>query len=216
MQFDVPLGGKWLGSIRPTGNCLEALLIARGQRFRESFRLSDYGGSVEDATADANDYLERTTRAIGLTKNRFYYRWNLVFGPHIEVELTQSETTILSADAHSQDVLASHTLCVHIDRNTGSRYVVTHLPKKQDKRCPMVYLHHLLTGLKNVDHINRNTLDNRLENLRDGTGIQNHNQKLHCTNTTGRRGVSTQGSALGFVAIIGTRSSSPHALIVPR
>lgn len=42
-----------------------------------------------------------------------------------------------------------------------------------------------------IDHINRVGLDNRFDNLRDGSnGVNEHNQKIQSTNTSGKRGAS--------------------------
>jgi len=49
----------------------------------------------------------------------------------------------------------------------------------------------VLPGVDIVDHKNRNGLDNRKKNLRDGSGVINNNNKaLHNTNTSGVNGVS--------------------------
>jgi hypothetical protein len=52
------------------------------------------------------------------------------------------------------------------------------------------YLHNFILGLKGVDHINGNGLDNRRENLRPASDAQNRqNQCLRSNNTSGYRGV---------------------------
>lgn len=54
------------------------------------------------------------------------------------------------------------------------------------------YMHILIFGanVESVDHINRNRLDNRLVNLRDGSnGINDNNRKLMRTNKTGFNGI---------------------------
>ena len=52
-------------------------------------------------------------------------------------------------------------------------------------------LHTLLTGEKEVDHVNGNGLDNRRENLRPCTHQQNtFNRRMSIRNTTGFKGVS--------------------------
>lgn len=54
-----------------------------------------------------------------------------------------------------------------------------------------IYLHkRILTNDSEVDHINRNKLDNRRENLRYATSSQNKcNRALQSNNTSGYRGV---------------------------
>ena len=48
----------------------------------------------------------------------------------------------------------------------------------------------VLTGVEKVDHRNRNGLDNRKKNLRDGSGgVNENNQALHDNNTSGTNGV---------------------------
>ena len=70
---------------------------------------------------------------------------------------------------------------------TAQGYVATDIDRK------LVKLHNMLlnpAGTELVDHINRNKLDNRRENLRKCTKQQNcFNQSLRCTNSSGFKGV---------------------------
>jgi len=66
--------------------------------------------------------------------------------------------------------------------------------KMYNLRCSRVIflLHHgYLTKGKCIDHIDNNSLNNKIENLRECTNSQNsHNSKLSKTNTSGYKGVN--------------------------
>lgn len=57
-----------------------------------------------------------------------------------------------------------------------------------------IFFHKYITGFKIVDHINRDSLDNCLANLREVTyKINNNNVSMHSNNTTGYTGVQFDG-----------------------
>lgn len=77
------------------------------------------------------------------------------------------------------DKVSQYSWYLHQDSTTeGLSYVCrTDYNGKRAKRRITVFLHSLILGKKNgymVDHINRNTLDNRRENLRFVTPLQNN------------------------------------------
>lgn len=62
-----------------------------------------------------------------------------------------------------------------------------------------------------VDHINRNKLDNRIENLRAASRNENaRNRKLHTNNTSGVKGVSWRKDVSKWVANISYENKQYH------
>ena len=76
------------------------------------------------------------------------------------------------------------------------------------KRRAMVHrvcwaLHYGRWPQHQIDHINRNRMDNRIANLREATSMQNAgNTNLSCRNTSGIRGVSWSKGDRAWVAYI--------------
>lgn len=88
----------------------------------------------------------------------------------------------------------------------GNTYLIASLPWNNKERSS-VLLHRLITSFeyKIVDHVNRDTLDNRKSNLRQASQSENlSNRKIQPNNTTGFRGVSPRGEK--FVATISVKS----------
>lgn len=96
---------------------------------------------------------------------------------------------------HNQIILDpedQHLLDEYSFTDNGKKYVKTFL--KIDGIKKKIFLHHFILSVKKgfeVDHINRNPLDNRRCNLRYVTTSQNQmNKKMQTNNTSGFRGVS--------------------------
>jgi len=106
---------------------------------------------------------------------------------HVEIPLSNGGYTTVSA--RDLDVISGYTWRKTRRRNTF--YAVAHVPGtgKKHKRA---YIHRVILGDPNgeVDHINRNGLDNTRENLRLASRRVNRmNSKEYQNNKTGFRGV---------------------------
>ena len=107
-----------------------------------------------------------------------------------EIALTKGYVTIV--DDEDYERLIKHKWYVHKNRYTF--YAARHLVI--DGKYPLVRMHREIMGLRyndgqQIDHINRNGLDNRKCNLRIATPTINAlNRKMRTDNTSGYRGVS--------------------------
>jgi len=74
--------------------------------------------------------------------------------------------------------------------NNGNNYLKIHLCGKQNYVHRLIFIWHYGFLPKEIDHINGNSLDNRIENLRDCTHAQNaKNLKIKDSNLAGINGV---------------------------
>lgn len=121
-------------------------------------------------------------------------------------EIKTNKGELIKVDEKHFDVLNEHTW--HVDANgyaVTTKYIrsrkeskETGLPRKKFiKMHRLVYeLEHdvTLTTKEHIDHINRDRIDNRIENIRvdlqgNGDGINQINQGLRSDNTSGYKGV---------------------------
>jgi hypothetical protein len=73
----------------------------------------------------------------------------------------------------------------------NNRYATTKIGGEHWCVHKLIFLWHHGYVPEQLDHINRNTLDNRIENLREANTTQNSsNRKLFANNTSGAKGVS--------------------------
>ena len=76
-----------------------------------------------------------------------------------------------------------------ISRN--NRYTTTKIKGQHYSVHKLIYLWHTGVWAEQLDHINKDSLDNRIENLRQATSAQNaSNRKIFTSNTSGVKGVS--------------------------
>ena len=76
----------------------------------------------------------------------------------------------------------------YADKGIKTFYMISNKTKKFPVKQKFHRL--VLNGVEKVDHDNRNGLDNRKKNLKDGSdGVNQNNQALHDNNTSGTNGV---------------------------
>lgn len=114
-----------------------------------------------------------------------------VFNHMKKIPLTQGKFTIV--DDEDFTLLSQWKWKYHRDRNNGGYAVRTDYSKGR-RNGKTIAMHRVLfpdiPGL-HVDHINRDKLDNRKENLRRCTKSDNqHNARMRKDNTSGYRGVT--------------------------
>ena len=76
-------------------------------------------------------------------------------------------------------------------KNGRNKYVTTKINGQHYCVHKLIYLYHHGNMPEQLDHINRDSLDNRIENLRTATSFQNaQNRKLFSNTSSGAKGVS--------------------------
>jgi hypothetical protein len=83
----------------------------------------------------------------------------------------------------------------------GVSYRKVNVDKKTYYVHRIIYLWHHGHMPKVIDHINNNSLDNRIENLREATQSQNcANQRLNKNNKSGAKGVTHNAKSKKYIA----------------
>ena len=92
-------------------------------------------------------------------------------------------------DLEDYDLISKYYWVIKYGNNGQYKRVVTSC-KYDGKKYSNLPMHVILTGNRNIDHINRNPLDNRKCNYRESTYRQNaQNKSLQKNNTSGVAGV---------------------------
>jgi len=106
-----------------------------------------------------------------------------------KIKLTKNKYVLV--DAEDFDYLNQWKWCY--DNNYAIRRQYLKGDKKEKRLYKTIYMHRLLNDTPlgyDTDHINRNKLDNRKNNLRTVTRSQNcHNRKIHKHNSSGYTGI---------------------------
>jgi len=116
----------------------------------------------------------------------------------VEVPFTQGKVAFID-DADADLVSSYKWYAVLSDRTWYARTTITAEGKRRG-----LYMHRLIMGQPlglQVDHIDRDGLNNRRDNLRLATNAQNRtNQRINAKNTSGYRGVHWSKQAKKWMA----------------
>lgn len=130
--------------------------------------------------------------------------YTLLPGGLARVELTRGYSTLV--DASQLERILHHKWCA-VERVPGYVYAMT-------KVAPLwrqVSLHTFLCGARQVDHRNRDSLDNRLTNLRPSTQSQNraNSRKARMQTSSLFKGVSWSTQRQRWIACV-VKDGKPH------
>lgn len=179
-EIGVWKGGKPAGQLirqsHGTGWEVQIGLRIKGSRkcAQQYFSDKKYGGT-NAAYEAAKKWHQEKSDELGFTRNKYRY----ITDDIIEVKLGHGKTMVTNARFLPIVEAETWSLIVKGYCGTGST------PEKKGKR-----FHNVISGFKFVDHINRDRLDNRIENIRQSSLSENaKNINMHKTNISGVNGV---------------------------
>tara|TARA_Y100000389_G_scaffold151529_1_gene151301 strand:- start:6602 stop:7489 length:888 start_codon:yes stop_codon:yes gene_type:complete len=161
--------GKVAGTILERNNEKFEVRIKINDKIKsKSFAFSKYK-SKDEAKETAIQYQIDISNKYNLTRNRI----KIIDNNTIEVELNNN--LIMKTDIQFSDLCQKYTICSGkgggVNYETNDYYAVISLNNKT------VLFHKYITNYNMTDHDNRNTLDNRLSNLKDTTHKLNNNNR---------------------------------------
>jgi|14BtaG_2_1085337.scaffolds.fasta_scaffold14162_4 hypothetical protein len=117
----------------------------------------------------------------------------------------------LSWRAFSANPDCSRVRAVRFKKSDSTLYASFTLGHGRNGSKSIRFHRYILTGVDCVDHKNRDGLDNRRSNLRDGgNSVNSFNQKIRSDNATGFRGVKLRGDTGRYSACIRFKGKDNH------
>lgn len=183
--------GKVSGTILERENKFyECRIKIDGKNKSKSFAFDKYK-TKEEAYTEAKIWLRKTSDENNLTRNKI----RKIDEKTIEVSITQNE--IMKTDIEFIELCQKYTIVAIKGGNEGAEnYAGLSIGNK------ITRFHNYITGFGMVDHINRDPLDNRLENLREVDHKLNNNNRNGPKNSDTIVGVKFDMRYGSFVARI--------------
>ena len=201
------LGGKFRGTIFSRGNYwnLEIKNNDRIAIYSHKLYYNDEKEKETNYTKAQQMMKDENIKNNWPIKNRYRF----IDMDTIEVELNNNQ--IMKTDSIHIDIIQKHLIySVKSGGKLGKYYAMVYLGKEKGKNKQKMF-HMVVTSNKMTDHINRDTLDNRLVNLRATTYEENNDNKTFSTyknnNSSGTRGVTYNTKEKAWIAKIITNKT---------
>lgn len=180
-------GGKVAGSLTVFGDKRKCCQVVFQRLVNKNARLFHYDeyGSKDQAILAAKLYQKTISDQLGLTKNMYRYVTDTDSSVYLEVQL--NDGYIMKCEPEQLDIVNSRTWSIVKSCDNFCWYAAN----SGRKHVKAARFHNLAyPQYREVDHINRDGLDNRRKNVREGAGrINPTNRRTQCNNTSGVIGV---------------------------
>ena len=156
---------KW-GNGRISGTCFK-----RNGANKWTVRVKGYSDKLFENLDEAKEYQTKCSNAGKLTKNQYKVISQDGEKKYLLVQLSQDY--VMLTDYKYKDIIDTYPLCVTKSSNSESDYYPLLVVDGENKR-----FHKYITGNEMTDHINREPLDNRMENLRTTNHSLNNRNRI--------------------------------------
>ena len=175
------VGGKPAGCLHETEKWCQVLFAKSYGIKSKCFSYSKFE-SKEEALEEARKWQREQSNAHNLTKNM--YR---IVGDHLEVKL-QNDLVMLCEIEHIP-IVEERIWTANKSKGKYTYYTKSRDSKKRGQKHTLFH-RRVYPEFPEVDHINRNGLDNRRCNIRNGKNYVNaNNKRMQKNNTSGVKGV---------------------------
>ena len=167
--------------------------------------------SKEKAIEEAEIYRQTVSDCHGLTKNKYRYVEDEK-GTWLEVKL-QGDLTF-KCDVEHLPFIEERIWTGNKSKGKYTYYVVSRESKRRGQDHCLFHTR-VYPDLEQVDHINRDGLDNRSVNVREGGGrINPNNKRIQKNNTSGVKGVFQSGNSWSaqWVGVDGKRKRKSFSI----
>lgn len=188
--------GPWLGG-KPTGcmsirdlnsnTYIQIIFSKQLSKYNKTFSSLEFG-SKENTEKVASEYRLSISDELNLTKNKYRFVENTETREKwLEVQLQNN--LVMKCECSHLDIVNERIWTAHKSKGKYTFYVKSRESKKREQEYCLFH-RRVYPDFDTVDHINRDGLDNRACNVREGSGNVNpNNKRIQKNNNSGVRGV---------------------------